>query len=177
MKIENRQQLLTAVAICAVVLLIADRLVFTPLVNFWNDSSAKVAELSKQVDYGTSLIQREQAIRRRWQEMQKNMLPENTSLAEQQILKAFDTWAHSSRATITAITPQWKHGSDDYVTLECRVDASGDLETLSRFLYDVEKDPMALKLQSLELSSHSDNGQQMTLALQVSGLVLTSRTP
>ena len=177
MKIENRQQLLVAAAIGAVVLFIADRLVITPLTNFWKDSSTKVAELSKQVDDGTSLIQREQAIRRRWQEMQKNMLPENTSLAEQQILKAFDTWARGSRATITAITPQWKQGSDDYVTLECRVDASGDLETLSRLLYDVEKDPMALKLQSLELSSHSDNGQQMTLALQVSGLVLTSRAP
>ena len=61
--------------------------------------------------------------------------------------------------------------------LECRVDASGDLETLSRFLYDIEKDPMALKLQSLEFSSHSDNGQQLTLALQVSGLVLTPPAP
>jgi Tfp pilus assembly protein PilO len=176
-KIQNRQQLLVAAAIGVVVLFIADRLVFTPLTNLWKDSSAKIADLRKQVDYGTSLTQREQSVRRRWQDMQKNTLPENTSLAEQQILKAFDNWSRSSRATIMAITPQWKHDSDDYMTLECRVDASGDLETLSRFLYDIEKDPMALKLQSLELSSHSDNGQQLTLALQVSGLVLTPSTP
>ena len=177
MKIENRQQLLMVAAIGVVVLFITDRLVFTPLVNLWKDSSTKIADLRKQVESGTSLVQREPTIRRRWQEMQKNTLPENTSLAEQQILRAFDSWSRSSRVTIMAITPQWKHDSDDYMTLECRVDASGDLETLSRFLYDIEKDPMALKLQSLELSSHSDNGQQLTLALQVSGLVLTPPVP
>jgi Tfp pilus assembly protein PilO len=176
-KIGNRQQLLVAAAIGGIALLITDRLVFTPLTNLWKDSSAKITDLRKQVEDGTSLIQREQAIRRRWQEMQKNTLPNNASLAEQQILKAFDTWSRESRATVMSITPQWKHDSDDYMTLECRVDASGDLETLSRFLYDIEKDPVALKLQSLELSSHSDNGQQMTLALQVSGLVLTPSGP
>ena len=177
MKIDNRQQLLVAAAIGAITLLIADRLVFTPLTNLWKDSSGNIVELRKQVDDGALLIQREESIRKRWQEMQKNTLPGNTSLAEQQVLKAFDTWSRESRATVMAITPQWKHDSDDYMTLECRVDASGDLETLSRFLYDIEKDPMALKLQSLELSSHSDNGQQMTLALQVSGLVLTPSGP
>ena len=177
MKIENRQQLLVVVAIGVVALFIADHVVFTPLTSLWKSSSVKIADLRKQVDDGAALIQREQTIRRHWQEMQKNTLPENTSLAEQQILKAFDAWSRDSRATIMAITPQWKHDSDDYMTLECRVDASGDLETLSRFLYDIEKDPMALKLQSLELSSHSDNGQQMTLALQVSGLVLSPSAP
>jgi hypothetical protein len=36
---------------------------------------------------------------------------------------------------------------------------------------------MALKLEMAELTSHDDNGQQMTLGLQVSGLVLTPTKP
>jgi hypothetical protein len=46
---------------------------------------------------------------------------------------------------------------------------------VARFLHDIEKDPMALKLQNVELSSHDNNGQQLTLGLQISGLVLTPR--
>jgi hypothetical protein len=46
---------------------------------------------------------------------------------------------------------------------------------LSQFLYDVEKDPMALKLDSVELSAHDTTGQQLTLGLQISGLVLNSQ--
>jgi len=55
------------------------------------------------------------------------------------------------------------------------VDASGTLWMLSRFIYDIEKDPMGLKLESVDLSSRDNTGQQITLALQVSGLVLTSQ--
>ena len=40
--------------------------------------------------------------------------------------------------TRLAITPQWKSDSDDYMTLVCRVDASGTLWRLSRFIYDLE---------------------------------------
>ena len=176
MKIENRQQLLVIVAIAAVGLLIADRAVVTPLTRAWKDRSTKVAELRKQIEQGTALVKREQSIRRRWDDMRRNTLPVSPSLAEQQVLRAFDSWSRESRAAITSITPQWKH-EDDYMTLECRVDAAGDLETLSRFLYNIEKDPMALRLTSVELAAHDDNGQQMTLGLQVSGLVLAPATP
>ena len=58
------------------------------------------------------------------------------------------------------------------MTLECRVDASGSLATVSRFLYEIESDPIALKVDALELSAKDTEGQQLTLGLQVSGLLL-----
>ena len=123
------------------------------------------------------LLQRDQVIHRRWEQMRANTLPRNPSLAEQQLLKAFDTWSQRSRVTLTSIMPQWKHDADDYMTLECRVEATGDLETLSQFLYSIEKGPMALKVEGLELNAREDTGQQIILGLQLSGLVLTPQTP
>ena len=176
MKIENRQQMLVAVAVAAVALLIADRAALTPLTALWKSRSTRIAELRKQIEQGSSLVQREQSLRRRWDEMRRNALPSNPSLAEQQLLKGFDGWARESRANLTLLSPQWKH-EDDYMTLECRVDASGDLETLTWFLYNIERDPMALKLELVELTAHDDSGQQMTIGLQVGGLGLTPATP
>jgi hypothetical protein len=71
-----------------------------------------------------------------------------------------------------SITPQWKRAGDDFVTLECRVDAAGNLATLSKFLYDIEKDPLALKLETVEITARDSEGQQLALSLQISGLVL-----
>ena len=176
MKINNRQQLLAILAVSGLGLLIADWFVFTPLAHLWQARSKQVAELRQEIAQGSSLLRREQPIRRRWEEMRTNTLPQNTSLAEQQILKAFDTWSQQSRVSITSITPQWKHDTDDYMTLECRVDAAGDLAALAQFLYAVEKGPMALKVVSAELSSHDTFGQQLSLALEVSGLVLTPQS-
>jgi Tfp pilus assembly protein PilO len=174
MKIENRQQLLIVLTIAMLALLIGDRLVFEPLAKWWKTRQEAVADLRREVNGGKVLIQREAYIRTRWDEMRTNTLPANTSLAEQQVLKAFDNWSHVSGAEITQITPQWKNDADDYTTLNCQVEASGDLATLNRFLYEIEKDPMALRLSSMQLSANDNTGQQLTLDLQVSGLVLVS---
>ena len=157
------------------VLYAADQLVFEPMIGWWKARSATVAELRTEVHNGRLLIQREASLRSRWSEMRTNTLPNNASLAEQQILKAFDNWSRESGADVNGIMPQWKNDSEDYLTLNCRVEASGDLGTLSRFIYDIEKDPMALKLESMEFSTHDNNGQQLTLNLQISGLVLLSQ--
>jgi len=72
--------------------------------------------------------------------------------------------------------PQWKNDSTNYMTLNYRVEASGNLGTLSQFLYNIEKGPVALKLDSVELSAHDNTGQQLTLGLQISGLALLQPT-
>jgi hypothetical protein len=173
MKIKNRQQLLVAGAIAVVGLFIADKMLIEPLIKSWNERGARIAALRKQVNDGRSLVQREQGLRDHWAQMRTNALPNNLSVAQQQLLNAFDHWAQQSRVTLTSITPQAKQDADDYMTMECRVEASGNLQAVSRFLYEVEKDPMAMKLQVVELSSRDNDGQQFALGLQVSGLILS----
>jgi len=177
MNINNRQQLLAIVAIAAIALWVGDKVLFSPLTALWKDRVKQIADLRKSVNQGTLLVERERSIRDRWQSMRGNTLPSDTSAAENLVLKAFDRWSQDSRISITAIKPQWKHNADEYMTLECRVDAFGNLPTLIRFLYDVEKDPLALKVDALEITSRDNDGQQLSLALQVSGLLLNSQAP
>jgi hypothetical protein len=176
METKNRQQMLTFVAIAAVVLFAGGKLVLAPLTNAWNARAKRIKDLSQQVSDGKRLVLREQSLRQRWDEMRRNTLPKETSVAEQKVWAAFDNWAQDSRVAVNSITPQWKHDSDEYMTYDCRVEASGNLGTVSRFLYDIEKDPMAFKLDSLELGARDKDGQQITLTLQLSGLVLTPQT-
>ncbi len=175
LNIKNRQQLLTALAIAVVALFAADKLLLAPLTAGWKHRATSIAELRNQVAARSGMIKREQTLRAAWERMRTNTLPNNSSLAEQQVLKAFDRWSRESRISITSISPQWKQESEDFITLQCRVEASGNLPTLSRFLYDMERDPMALKLESVEISSRDADGQQLALGLQISGLVLRSQ--
>jgi len=173
MQTNNRQQVLIVVAVAAIALFAGDHLVLSPLSAAWSARAKRIGELRTTIGQGNMLIQREQSIRSRWEQMSRNTLPNNTSAAEQQVFKAIDSWAQNSGVTISAITPQWKHDSDDYMTYECRVDAAGDLDGLTRFLYSAERDPMALKLDLVELGARDKEGQQLSLGLQLSGLVLT----
>lgn len=173
MRIKNRQQLLMVVAGAAVALLLGDSLVFTPLVKLWGARSARIVELRKKVNDGEGLLRRDEGVQVRWSQMQSNTLPNNASMAEQQLLAAFDKWSQDARISVNSITPQWKRDSDEYRTLDCRVDASGSVGTLGRFLYNIEKDPMALKIDSVEINSRDKDGQQLSLGLHISGLVLS----
>jgi hypothetical protein len=172
-QIKNRQQLLLIVAGAIIGLYLADRLVVTPLTKVWKERSDRITQLRKQVGDAEQILKREASIRERWKQMQKGVLPVNNSVAEEQVLKAFDSWSQSSRVSILGITPQWRKDSEDYRTLECRVDASGDLGTLSRFLYEIERDPLGIRMQSIELTARDTQGRQLSLGLQLSGVVFT----
>ena len=173
MKIKNRQQLLAVVAGAVVALFIADKLIINPLMDSWTQRAKRIVELRRNVADGRNLLRREQSLRARWNQIRTGALPNNFSVAEQMIHKALESWRQESRISITSISLQSKHDAADFNTLECRVEAAGDLPTISRFLYDVEKDPLALKLQLVEVTSRDADGRQLALGLQISGLVLT----
>ena len=172
MKIENRQQFLVVLTIAAFALLVGVNFILEPLGGWWSSRQTQLKELRTQVAEGSQILKREAGIRSRWAEMQANALPANTSLAEQKFLTAVDGWSRSSGAEVTSLMPQWKNESTNYLTLACRVETTGNLDTLSRFLYDLEKGPMALRLDSLELTARDKEGQQMTLSTEINGLAL-----
>ncbi len=172
MKIENRQQFLVMLTIAAAALFVGVNFILTPLGGWWSSRQAQIKELRTKVGEGQQLIKREKFVGSRWSDMQKNSLPADTSLAEQQLLKAVDDWSHSSGVEVTSLMPQWKSDSTNYLTLTCRVETSGDLGTLSRFLYDLEQGPMALRLDSVELAAKDKDGLQMTMSTEINGLAL-----
>jgi Tfp pilus assembly protein PilO len=174
-KPDKRQKLLIILTAVVVGLFVGDKLIYTPLANLWQKRQLEIRRLHTQVTEGKALQMRAEVIRERWDNMRTNTLPNNPSLAQEQLLKALQDWAQESGVSLNAITPQWKNDSEDYKTLVCRVDASGTLWMLSRFVYDMEKGPMGLKLDSVDFSSRDNTGKQLSLGLQVSGLVLTPK--
>ena len=172
MKIKNRQEFLVVLTIAAFALLVGVNFILEPLGGWWSARQTQIKELRTKVTEGQQLLRRESGIRGRWADMTANALPANTSLAEQKLLTAVDGWSRTSGAEVTSLMPQWKNESTNYLTLTCRVETSGDLGTLSKFLYDLERGSMALRLDSLELTARDKEGQQMTLSTEINGLAL-----
>ena len=177
MKIDNRQKVLAIAAISAVILLASDSLIITPLTRLWKAHAVRIADLTKMINRGTLLLEREKSLTARWNGMRTNTLPSNDSVAQIKVLKAVDRWTKESGISFTSIKPQWKQNAEDYVTLECRADAFGDIQSLTRFLYELERDPLSLKIEDMEISSRDDTSQQLTLGVRFTGLVLTGAQP
>ncbi len=169
----NRQRLLLILAGVGLLLLVGDSLLLTPLTKAWQSRGTEIARLQKNVTEGRSVIDRATRTQSLWAEMQAQALPKDPAKAEQDLITAFDRWGRAAGIELGSIKPQWKRGATPrYSQLECRVDATGSLATLSRFLYEVEKSPLALRVDTVELTSRDDQGQRLTLGLLVSGLRL-----
>jgi hypothetical protein len=166
-----RQRLLVILAGVAILLLILDSVLFEPLIKTWQLHAAEIVQLQKSVSDGRNLIARGPQMERVWSDMQANALPKEPAQAEQDVISAFDRWGRANSIELGSIRPQWKRGATDrYSLLECRVDATGSLASLSRFLYELERSPLALRVDSVEVMSRDDSGQRLTLGLVVSGL-------
>jgi Tfp pilus assembly protein PilO len=174
-QIKNRQQLLVIGAIAIVALFAADKIIFTPLGNFWSARSKEIQKLETDVRNARSLALQEQSLRARWAEMRRNTLPDDQSTAEQQMLHSLERWSRETGLKVTSINPQ-RHDGDDYSTLQCRLEGTGGINNLAQFLYAMEKDPMALRFENIEISSHDAEGQVLSIGLQVSGLILPTQT-
>jgi Tfp pilus assembly protein PilO len=172
---KNRQHLLILVAVAVVAIFLGDRFVVTPMWNGWKARSARLADLKKKVNDGEALLKRADSLRSRWSEMRTNALPADAATAESLVLRSFDRWSQSSGVSVSSIRPQWKRAGDDYMTLECRADVAGSLADVTRFLFEIEQDPLGVKVDSAALATRDTDGAQITLGLQVSGLQLISK--
>jgi hypothetical protein len=174
MKIKNREKFLVIAAISVIVLLAGDRFIVSPLVRAWKARANRIAELTKSLSKGMSLLDREKALRSRWENMKTNALPTDSSVAESELSKAVERWSQESGISISGFKPQAKSHADDYMTLECRADGSGNMQALTRFLYNLEKDHLAFKVEDLEISARDNAGVELALVVRISGLQLTS---
>ena len=105
--------------------------------------------------------------------MRSGSLPHDPAQSEHDVVAGFENWSRTSGVELGSVKPLWKRGeTDEYSVLECRLDATGTLGSLTRFLYELEKAPLALRVESVELISRDDTGDRLTLSLIVTGLRL-----
>jgi hypothetical protein len=177
LEIPDRQRWLVIAAGGLVALLVLDTILFTPLTRIWKEHSTEIATLRKKVTEGRALIQSGPQVERTWLEMQRNALPKDAAQAQGEAISALEGWARSANVQLDSQRWQWKRGgTDKYSLLEYRVDATGSLPTLSRFLYEMERSPMAFRVDSVDLAARDESGGRITLGLIITGLRLSPWT-
>ncbi|MCP5521825.1 MAG: hypothetical protein H7A46_09795 [Verrucomicrobiales bacterium] len=173
---ENRQRLLLIVAAAAVGVLTLDRLVLGPYLQAWRDRADRIATLQMQVTRGEALLDRAEALNGRWERMQSDALPVERSAAEEKVLQAAASWAREARVNFTSLTPQWRQADAGSEFFECRAALSGSLSELSRFIYALERDPVAVRVEEIQIASDDDRGRDLNLNVRFSGLTLIPPT-
>jgi hypothetical protein len=177
METKNREKLLLMATGACVGLWLLNLLVLSPLIASWHSRSDQIGKLKRDIADGTRLTQRASSIHERWEFMRANALNSNPTVATRQLFTAFDRWVHSGGVTQGSFRPQMQDTDTNFLTVDCRSDVSGSADNVRDFLRAMTRDPLADKLDSFVLTAKDDNGKQLALDLNMSGLVLTDSFP
>ncbi len=168
--IKSRERLLTVGAVVCVLALAGDKVLVSPLQGLWKARQESIAELNESLAKGRALVEREKTLREMWGEMEAACLPASASEAQNLVLKSVDRWARESGLALTAQNPRWKREDEGLAKLEFRADARGPLESIARFLYGLETDALALRIEGAQIDGFNSGGD-LTLRLRFSGLI------
>jgi type II secretory pathway component PulM len=168
---KNREKMLLIGAGVCVGLFILNWLLITPLTASWKHRATRIEDLRKSLQDGAALVRREGTIRDRWDGITTNALSSTPTVAERQLFDAFDRWVRQSRVTEGSFKPQLKQTDDNYNVMECRADVTGNLQNIMNFLSNLQHEPLGIRVESLELTARDDAGQQLTLGMELSGLL------
>ncbi len=173
---QRKQRLLLIAGVC-VALLAGDRLVLSPLASSWKSRSARIQELKKSISNGNMLLDRRDTLLKRWDAAKTQVLPADGPTAENKVLSAVNGWASSSGLSVNSLLPRWIEDEDVGPRVEVRVSGTGNLDEVSRFLYELETSEMALRLESVELRARDDAGREIALDARFSGLTSLGKEP
>ncbi len=167
----NREKMLMTAAGLVMGLLILDSAVIRPLTNVWKERTKQIGYLTQDVTKGRQLVAREAKLRERWAGMGQRALPASRSDAESRILNNIDAWSRSARLKPSRIIPNWRD-EQDHAKLNCRIEATGDMEAVMRFIYDLDGEQLALRIESFDMASIDKKGRNIAVDMILSGLEL-----
>ncbi|HZQ45476.1 MAG TPA: hypothetical protein VFC07_00570 [Verrucomicrobiae bacterium] len=179
MEDNNRQKYLLTAVVVIVGVWVGYSFIITPLIDAWKSRQKTISALQEDVRREQKLAgARGREFKDRWAMMQSNALPSDLSQAQSEVVKAVDRWALMSGVTTESISPQVRSDPDEtnpnitITTVECRVDATGNMNSILSFLYAIGQEKMGTKLDNVELATKDNASQQMTVGLTISALVL-----
>lgn len=170
MRADKRRRLLLILAACGLGVLLLDALVVRPLLAVWDNQAARIAQRTQDIARGSALLEREEDIAARWQEMREASLPTDTARAEALVLDAVAKWASESGLSVSSIRPRWVAMKNVGDRFEVRLSAEGDIAALTRFLFELETAKLPLNLDETQIRTRDDNGRSLGVDLVFSAL-------
>ena len=169
---KSREKLLIYVVIIGLGFWLGDKFLLQPYLSSWKKRGENIKNLDKQIADGKQLIARGPSIRADWKSKRDNSLPLDNDEAGAIVANAVRTWAADAGLVLNQVVSSRARVETAFTSVEDRVEVTGNITQILRFLYQMEKDPLAIKLKTLDIDS-KDNGQTLSLAVVVSGLIIT----
>lgn len=171
MKLSTRERNIAILAGSVLALLALDYMVVEPFLKSRSDMAIKHQLLETQLSEANQTVLASQAARRRWAlyKSSGNLLS-SASDTENNLLNAIRRWSQASGLVLVSLRPDRSTNEQGLQEISFQANAQGNLQTVSRFVYEVETAEMPVRIRELQLATRTENKDDLTMQMRISTL-------
>ena len=171
MVLSKRERIIFVVTLVCVGLLIASEFVVDPVLAKLDEMETQRQHLQDELEEAQFLLANHGAMQRKWRALVSDGLRSDAE-AESKVLTALREWSGNAGLALSSIKPDRIASTKGLQEMIFTVAGKGTLESVSRFLWQIETAALPVKVKSIQLGSVSESEGTMSLQLQLSVLHL-----
>ena len=176
MGFSKRERMILIFCIVGVLALIADRYVFTTMMQGRSDLKDKKQNLHAELEEALSVIKRKKLLSNKWEQMIQNGLEDDPSETEGIVLRYIEEISSKNDIKLASIQPERMQNETELARIEFVLSGVGSISAVTGFLLDIETAPIPLKVATMQLGAADESGNQMTIQLRMSSIYYESVT-
>lgn len=171
MVLSKRERIIFVVTLVCVGLLIASEFVVDPVLARLDEMETQRQQLQDELEEAQFLLANHGAMQRKWRALVSDGLRSDAE-AESKVLTALREWSGNAGLALSSIKPDRIASTKGLQEMIFTVAGKGTLESVSRFLWQIETAALPVKVRDIQLGSGSESEGTMSLQLHLSALYL-----
>jgi len=171
MVLSKRERIILIATLASVGLFIVNTFVIEPVQAKLDEMESQRQQLLGELNEGEMLIGNHRRMQEKWKVMLSDGL-RNDAEAESRVLSALREWSGAASLALSSIKPERVASDKGLQEMIFTVAGKGSLDSVARFLWQIETAALPVKIKDMQLGSSSESGDSMSLQLHLSALYL-----
>ena len=170
MNLSKREMTILLLTLTVVGLLLADRMLISPVLAYRQTLAMEVDSLTDVLAHDRRLIRQGVKEQKRWKKMMLAGLPSTASEADSRTLAAINQWANETGLELVSVKPEYQRSDEILVPVIFRVSATGNIQSIAKFIWQVETAAMPVCVEGMQISQHTKSKGSLSLQMGLSSL-------
>lgn len=165
---NQRERAIAITAGVAIGALALNQIFIDPLLARADEANARAQIAQDELDAADSIAQNRLRAKRNWKEMSGGTVPSDYQSAEGQLVNLIPAWASRAGMNLTSITPERSENEEGFGKITLRAAGTGDLESVGRFLYEVQIADVPVRVSDVSITARSEGEDDLAIQLGIS---------
>jgi hypothetical protein len=167
--LSSRERLIAISALIAVVILVGDQWVWTPLTAWRGQLTDQKLHVLEQLQANQRLMHTRRELAPRWRQIVTAGVPTDPAASESKLLYTLRDAAKQTQVNLLTVQPERPAGKGELREVIVAVSGSGSMSAISRFLYQLDTTEVPLRIERLRLAT-AEGRDEMKIELRISTL-------